>query len=279
MNALADAAFLSRPEAQMNHLVAAQDAHAAVVQSPYTGVAPYSEQEMQAMGLLNGPVPTMPPLHTTMPPPGSMPPPPPPLPGGVRPLVPTAQLPGPGRHLQILDHTVHRIDAHTKANGEEEKEMVVSNLRHFTLKIGVIDPRCGIGRDAELPRAEQIAQHRVSEIGAGLGDIVLRGVELDLGVDDLLRVGVVAEPEVLESQLVDVDLLLREIAVLKKVDQRYQDWLKEIELLDNETNVPKLEGQLKYADEALKEDRDVSATTLPHADVPACRARAPAARA
>merc|ERR1719261_565156 len=61
-----------------------------------------------------------------------------------------AALPGPGRHLQILDHTVHRIDAHTKANGEEEKEMVVSNLRHFTLKIGVLDPRCGIGRDAEV---------------------------------------------------------------------------------------------------------------------------------
>lgn len=29
--------------------------------------------------------------------------------------------------------------------------MVVSNLRHFTLKIGVLDPRCGVGRDAELP--------------------------------------------------------------------------------------------------------------------------------
>ena len=66
-------------------------------------------------------------------------------------LVSSGQLPGPGRHLQILDHTVHRIDAHTKANGEEEKEMVVSNLRHFTLKIGVLDPRMGMGRDAELP--------------------------------------------------------------------------------------------------------------------------------
>merc|ERR1719428_2320502 len=82
---------------------------------------------------------------------GSMAPPLPPLPGGVRSLVPTPQLPSPGRHLQILDHTVHRIDAHTKANGEEEKEMVVSNLRHFTLKIGVVDPRHGVGRDAELP--------------------------------------------------------------------------------------------------------------------------------
>jgi len=70
----------------------------------------------------------------------------------VRSLISSAPpLPGPGRHLQILDHTVHRIDAHTKANGEEEKEMVVSNLRHFTLKIGVLDPRMGMGRDAELP--------------------------------------------------------------------------------------------------------------------------------
>merc|ERR1719201_937891 len=68
-----------------------------------------------------------------------------------QPFLPAAQMPGPGRHLQILDHTVHRIDAHTKANGEEEKEMVVSNLRHFNLKIGVLDPRMGIGRDAELP--------------------------------------------------------------------------------------------------------------------------------
>ena len=59
-------------------------------------------------------------------------------------------LPGPGRHLQIMDHTVHRIDTNIKANGEEEKEMVVSNLRHFTLKIGVID-RSGGGHEAELP--------------------------------------------------------------------------------------------------------------------------------
>lgn len=58
--------------------------------------------------------------------------------------------PGPGRHLQIMDHTVHRIDTNIKANGEEEKEMVVSNLRHFTLKIGVID-RSGGGRETELP--------------------------------------------------------------------------------------------------------------------------------
>lgn len=30
-------------------------------------------------------------------------------------------------------------------------QMVVSNLRHFTLKIGVLDPRMGMGREAELP--------------------------------------------------------------------------------------------------------------------------------
>merc|ERR1719231_1596014 len=102
---------------------------------------------MQAMGLLNGggSMGMPPPL------PGSMAPPLLPLPASVRSLVPTGQLPGPGRHLQILDHTVHRIDAHTKANGEEEKEMVVSNLRHFNLKIGVYDPRIGVGREGELP--------------------------------------------------------------------------------------------------------------------------------
>jgi len=67
--------------------------------------------------------------------------------GGSRSLVPAAAA-AVGRHLQILDHTVHRIDNHTKANGEEEKEMVVSNLRHFNLKIGVLDPRMGV---SDLP--------------------------------------------------------------------------------------------------------------------------------
>ena len=149
MNALADAAFLSsgRNDA-MRPPPLTDPAHHA----PYAAT-PYSEQEMQAMGLLNGAAALPTSLPATMPPalPGSMPPPLPPLPGGVRSLVPTPQLPGPGRHLQILDHTVHRIDAHTKANGEEEKEMVVSNLRHFNLKIGVLDPRMGIGSVAELP--------------------------------------------------------------------------------------------------------------------------------
>ena len=75
-------------------------------------------------------------------------------------IMPTSQLPGPGRHLQILDHVVHRIDNVAKPNGDTEQEMVVSNLRHFTLKIGVLDPRCGIGRDAELPlRAELLYEN------------------------------------------------------------------------------------------------------------------------
>jgi hypothetical protein len=108
---------------------------------------------MQAMGLLNGPSNGMGGGSMGAPPVGAMGPPPPlpPLSGGnFRSMVPQ-QMPGPGRHLQILDHTVHRIDAHTKANGEEEKEMVVSNLRHFNLKIGVYDPRIGVGREGELP--------------------------------------------------------------------------------------------------------------------------------
>jgi hypothetical protein len=66
-------------------------------------------------------------------------------------LLPAQQLNGPGRHLQILDHTVHRIDAQRKPNGEQDNEMVVSNLRHFTLKVGVLDPHQGIGREADLP--------------------------------------------------------------------------------------------------------------------------------
>lgn len=114
MNALADAAFLSSGRADVMMPPPLPDG----APNPYAST-PYSEQEMQAMGLLNGAG------GLPQPVPGSMPPPLPPLPAGVRSLVPAPQLPGPGRHLQILDHTVHRIDAHTKANGEEEKEMVV----------------------------------------------------------------------------------------------------------------------------------------------------------
>ena len=166
MNALADAAFLSRPDGVMAPLMPGGDlTHLSqpmtgMGRPPLPGATPYSEQEMQAMGLLNGPVNgsiAMPPqLH------GMPPPPIPPLPTGMSSqLMPPLQGGNTGRHLQILDHTVHRIDATTKANGEEEKEMVVSNLRHFNLKIGVLDPRnggFGMGRDLELPlRAELCA--------------------------------------------------------------------------------------------------------------------------
>jgi len=124
MNALADAAFLTATEGV-----------------PTYGSTAYTDAELQAMGAA-GCCSTMPPaMGGVMGPPLSMP---------GRGMA-AQHLPGPGRHLQILDHTVHRIDTNTKANGEEEKEMVVSNLRHFTLKIGVLDPRCGVGRETELP--------------------------------------------------------------------------------------------------------------------------------
>lgn len=121
MNALADAAFLSAAEGP----------------PPYGSTA-YTDAELQAMGAAGG---LAGPLQ------GGLMGPPLAMPG--RSMVPQ-HLPGPGRHLQIMDHTVHRIDTNIKANGEEEKEMVVSNLRHFTLKIGVID-RSGGGRETELP--------------------------------------------------------------------------------------------------------------------------------
>lgn len=127
MNALADAAFLSAAEGGV---------------PTYGSTTAYTDAELQAMGAVSGcSGMTHPPIGGMMGPPLSMP--------GRG--MPAQHLPGPGRHLQILDHTVHRIDTNTKANGEEEKEMVVSNLRHFTLKIGVLDPRCGVGRADELP--------------------------------------------------------------------------------------------------------------------------------
>jgi len=118
MNALADAAFMTAAEGP----------------GPYGSTA-YTDAELQAMGAVG-----MQMQPGVMGPPLTLP---------VRGMVPQ-HLPGPGRHLQIMDHTVHRIDTNIKANGEEEKEMVVSNLRHFTLKIGVID-RSGGGRETELP--------------------------------------------------------------------------------------------------------------------------------
>lgn len=45
-------------------------------------------------------------------------------------------LPG-GRRLKILEHRVHKVEMRSKENGEQEEELVVSNLRPFTLKVGV----------------------------------------------------------------------------------------------------------------------------------------------
>eukprot|EP00967_Tisochrysis_lutea_P155834 scaffold312667_cov35-Tisochrysis_lutea.AAC.3 len=83
-------------------------------------------------------------------------------------LMPAQQLHGPGRHLQILDHTVHRIDAQRKPNGEQENEMVVSNLRHFTLKVGVLDPNQGIGREADLPLKAELLYENGQLVSARL---------------------------------------------------------------------------------------------------------------
>lgn len=86
-------------------------------------------------------------------------------------LMPAQHLHGPGRHLQILDHTVHRIDAQRKPNGEQDNEMVVSNLRHFTLKVGVLDPHQGIGREADLPLKAEL----LYENGQPVRVTILRG--------------------------------------------------------------------------------------------------------
>jgi len=86
-------------------------------------------------------------------------------------LLPAQHLHGPGRHLQILDHTVHRIDAQRKPNGEQDNEMVVSNLRHFTLKVGVLDPHQGIGREADLPLKAEL----LYENGQPVRVTILRG--------------------------------------------------------------------------------------------------------
>ena len=44
-----------------------------------------------------------------------------------------------GRRLKILEHRVHKVEMRTKETGEQEEELVVSNLRPFTLKVGVHD--------------------------------------------------------------------------------------------------------------------------------------------
>ena len=60
-------------------------------------------------------------------------------------LVPT------GRRLKILEHRVHKVEMRTKENGEQEEELVVSNLRPFTLKVGVHDHLDNPIHDSNLP--------------------------------------------------------------------------------------------------------------------------------
>jgi len=56
-----------------------------------------------------------------------------------------------GRRLKILEHRVHKVESRTKENGEQEEELVVSNLRPFTLKVGVHDHRDQPLADCSLP--------------------------------------------------------------------------------------------------------------------------------
>lgn len=45
----------------------------------------------------------------------------------------------PGRKLKVLEHRVHKVEMRVKETGEQEEELVVSNLRPFVLKVGVLD--------------------------------------------------------------------------------------------------------------------------------------------
>ena len=56
-----------------------------------------------------------------------------------------------GRKLKILEHRVHKVEMRTKDNGEQEEELVVSNLRPFTLKVGVLDHLDQPLNDCTLP--------------------------------------------------------------------------------------------------------------------------------
>jgi len=53
-----------------------------------------------------------------------------------------------GRKLKILEHRVHKVEMRTK---ESEEELVVSNLRPFTLKVGVHDANDVPILDCSLP--------------------------------------------------------------------------------------------------------------------------------
>lgn len=56
-----------------------------------------------------------------------------------------------GRKLKILEHRVHKVEMRTKENDEPEEELIVSNLRPFTLKVGVHDHLDQPVLDCSLP--------------------------------------------------------------------------------------------------------------------------------
>lgn len=56
-----------------------------------------------------------------------------------------------GRKLKILEHRVHKVEMRNKDNGDTEDELVVSNLRPFTVKVGVHDASDAPILDCSLP--------------------------------------------------------------------------------------------------------------------------------
>ena len=56
-----------------------------------------------------------------------------------------------GRRLKILEHHVHKVEERAKENGDKEEELVVSNLRPFTLKVGVHNHQEQPMLDCSLP--------------------------------------------------------------------------------------------------------------------------------
>uniref|UniRef100_A0A7S4B0T9 Uncharacterized protein n=1 Tax=Chrysotila carterae TaxID=13221 RepID=A0A7S4B0T9_CHRCT len=56
-----------------------------------------------------------------------------------------------GRRLKIAEHRVHKVEVRQKDSGEDEEELVVSNLRPFTLKVAVHDSKGSPLPDCSLP--------------------------------------------------------------------------------------------------------------------------------
>lgn len=56
-----------------------------------------------------------------------------------------------GRKLKIMEHRVHKMEMRVKESGEQEEELVVSNTRPFSLKVGVHDANDRPLLDFSLP--------------------------------------------------------------------------------------------------------------------------------